>query len=195
MKLYLQDDEIIFDYSDVDFKNKDNKTYQQYFDFTHKLHSELEFTLRKQVKRLVYDKLSWFTEYDNLLSKISAIADCCYAAQYCSLIEISDDIKPYLDQLREQCEEMKEAKLLKEQRERAEAEAKALWKDRCRNGCLKCKNCRKWEDDFVCAATGAWLEEKLYTGYIGITHVSNMPVPFPTDNCPLNINNLKEEAV
>lgn len=197
MKLYLQDDEIIFDYSDVDFKENtlNNKGYAMYREFMMNCNCEWEYTLRKQVRRMVCKKQDWLTEYGNIARIRNAVASCYYTAQRLYLIEISDDIKQYLDKLQEQCDELREAERIREQRERAEAEAKALWKAKCEHGCGRCPNLRRCDDDFKCMATEEYLNEKNVRGYVGNTYLLFNWVPFPTDNCPFNINKIKEEAV
>lgn len=66
------------------------------------------------------------------------------------------------------------------------------WQRLCKNGCGTCKSLRRWNDDHFCAASGDLLEEKNRPGIVnGLYHIVNFE-PFPSENCPFNINKTRE---
>lgn len=74
-----------------------------------------------------------------------------------------------------------------------EIKKKVLWERLSKSGCGSCPNLKYHIDSPICAKTGDELEEKNQPKYIGNTlHLFNL-VPFPSVNCPLNINKKQGE--
>ena len=65
------------------------------------------------------------------------------------------------------------------------------WQKLCKDGCGSCKNLRRWNDDYFCAASSDLLEEKNCPAIVnGIYHVVNFAA-FPSESCPFNIDKTK----
>ena len=62
------------------------------------------------------------------------------------------------------------------------------WERLCKSGCGKCQNLAYDIDLPICKQTGLILEEKNVGKYIGgVLHLFNLE-PFPSEECPFNIN-------
>lgn len=62
------------------------------------------------------------------------------------------------------------------------------WERLCKSGCGKCRNLAYDIDLPICKQTGLILEEKNVGKYIGgVLHLFNLE-PFPSEECPFNIN-------
>ena len=99
-------------------------------------------------------------------------------------VEIDDRVEQFLCQLQTLSKEL-------EVRNRAlqeEQELRDKWARLCANGCGKCQNLVYDIDLPICKPTGEILEEKNVQKYIGgVLHLFNLE-PFPSENCPFNIN-------
>lgn len=182
MKLYIQDEELLFDYSDVDTQAQLNKATAEYQAFLRESECRWEGTLKHAVKRLSFRSRDEYSALENAYEHRRLVGNAYCAALRLSLIEISESVKPFLQQLEEKCAELKQI----EEAKRAERERMERWKKVCKYGCDRCANKRRWEDDYICAASGDVLPEKNMPGNLGATYMLFNFVPFPTENCPFN---------
>ena len=189
MKLYIKDDEVLFDYSDVDTQAKLDKGAIVYRHFIRESGCEWESTLRPKLKRMVFEHCSSNEPYIDASRRSLLAHRAYYTAVWLSIIEISDDFKPFLDRLDARCEEFQREMIAKEK----ERERKRHWQWVCNHGCGQCSNLRRWNDDYVCMASRDFLPEKNVPGNAYGQHLLFNYVPFPTENCPLNTD--KKERV
>jgi hypothetical protein len=188
MKLYTQDGEVLFDYSDVDTKACNDSKSFQYTQFLRDTECGWEPTLKPKVKRMVCEHMPWATPYGNSRKLRKLAGNCYYRALYLSEIEISDDFKPFLDKLEETCVELQKVEREKEQAREAEMK----WKNVCKFGCGGCEHNKRWNDDRICEATGDILPERTVPKNRGKTFYPFNLEAFPTDKCPFNVNKDKE---
>lgn len=182
MKLYIQDEDVLFDYSDVDVNAQLNKATMEYDAFLRKSECKWERTLKPAVKRLSFRPREEYSAFENVYEHKRLVGNAYYAARWMSYIQISEDFKLFLEQLEKTCTELKEI----EEAKRAEQERLALWKRVCKYGCGGCANKQRWEDDFICAASGDVLPEKNEPCDVGKMHMLFNYISFPTENCPFN---------
>ncbi len=179
MKLYLEDGEVYFDYSEVDMKAALDNGTTQARRFLLETECGWDKTLRPQVVRMTHDYQEWQSEYGNACRQRYLVGNCYYTALNKSLVEVSDEIKSYMDELDEECARLKEIEWKKtEERERAEK-----WKSICKKGCKDCEHCVRRGDDFICRDSGVDLETKNVPRFKnGVYQLFNYE-PFPTGGC------------
>lgn len=190
MKLYIEDGEIYLDYSDVDFEDRMAGDHDYRY-FTHEYTScGWERTLKPRVKHACIREKTYRGELgDMMLSKFYA-NEIYHSSSYFNSIEIvnESEFKALISKLEEECERL----ALIEQEKKRKEEAEKHWNSLRKNGCGSCKNKRRDGDDFVCAASGDYLPEENCPGNrCGVYMLFNYQ-PFPTDNCPFNINKTEE---
>lgn len=99
-------------------------------------------------------------------------------------VEAEESVEVYNSELQALAREI-------EARERALKEEQALqekWLRLCKNGCGRCRNLAYDVDLPICKRTGEILKEKNAERYVGgVLHLFN-PEPFPSEDCPFNIN-------
>lgn len=184
MKLYVEEGELLLDYSDVNFGERLDKVQNEYYDFLRSCSCRWERTLKPKIKRIAFQRNDRDELYD--LSELRSLTgNAYYAARRLKFIDISDTVKRFMDELDERIHvltEQLEAKRLEEKR-------KKRWKDVCKFGCGGCGNLRRCEDDYICGASGELLPERNIPGNVGAVYRIFNYVPFPTDSCPLNVEN------
>ncbi len=188
MKLYIEDGEVLFDYSDVDFEAR-GLDETEYIRFKRETRCEWTKTLRERVVRMKYTTSPLYSDYDKAYERKELVSNCYYTALRHDYIEISKDFKAYMQELDERYEALRGIEIEKENLRKAEEQ----WQLLCEHGCGRCKNKQRWGDDFMCAATSDFLPEVNVPKNIGKVHYLFNYEAFPTDNCPFNIKKIKEE--
>ena len=185
MKLYAESGTVYFDYTDVDLKAEEKKTYD-YRRFMRETSCWNE-TGTPQLACLDYKPWSWASEYDNV-TDLSWLLCICDGRALCNNIPVDDSFKAFRKATEKRCEELCSVEVAKE--ERREAEAK--WQSLCKYGCGRCKHRKRCGDDYFCKASGDMLPEKNVPGPNGRVFQLFNYTAFPTENCPFNINKNKE---
>lgn len=181
MKLTIINEALMFDYSAIDIKAKDQKTYS-FRAFCAETAGIWQKAERKLLKAQfdVNQYKNNPTAYDIAHDKLMFYTTVYTRARQTEEIEISDNVKQYIDRLGEECRALKEAEIA----EKREREAQKRWESLCENGCGRCSNKVRWNDDFKCKASGDYLPEKNIPKYMyGIYMLFNYEA-FPTENCP-----------
>lgn len=105
-----------------------------------------------------------------------------YAKKYG--VEADEAVEAFNRELQVKADEIKARRL-------AESEYKKQceqWEQLCKSGCSRCQNLAYDIDLPICKQTGQILEEKNVRKYIGgVLHLFNLE-PFPSEECPFNIN-------
>lgn len=193
MKLYIENGEVLFDFRDVDTKAALDKKASIYRDFLRGTVCSWEYTDKFKVMRMAYEPTNWLSEYGNLKRFESFLKSCFYNAKFLELIEISPAFEELLKTTEVRIKELYDIEVAKEKAKEEELKKIAEWEYLCKNGCGNCKNCYRWNDDHLCKITGNILPEKNVPGIQGKLYLLFNYKPFPTDNCPFNINNQQGE--
>lgn len=194
MKLYEEDGYIYLDYTDVDPALQLNAAAMEYRDFMsecrHELGVEWDRTLKPKVKQINmhYDRIRGdCTATGTLrwrLSRMQAFAK--YGRWY---LDIDESFKEFKRKVDERFVELWEAENVRA----AERKRGEEWKRLQKLGCGRCSECRcVGDDDYECGATGENLEIRNVPEYRGKVYQLFNYVPFPSENCPYNINKTKE---
>ena len=186
MKLYIENGEVLFDFSDVDTKAKLDVKVSAYKKFLRDTSYKWDFTKKWNVMRMVYEPYSFDTKYSNERHFESEVRNCVYVAKTLDYIEVSPTVEELLQKTAVRCKELYEAELAKEK----ERERQTKWESLCKNGCQYCNSLRRCGDDYICTQSKNLLPEKTVTEILyGQYRLFNKP--FPTDNCPYNVNKPK----
>lgn len=185
MKLYAENGQVYFDYTDVDTKAEAKRTYD-YRRFMRETSCWNE-TDTPQIVSLAYKPYSWSTPYGNIQQFKSLLSFCEVHAKYNS-VEIEESFKELLKSTEKQCKELRAIEEKKEEQLKAEAK----WQNLCKYGCDRCEHKRRCGDDYFCNASGDMLPEKNVPGPGGRVFQLFNYTAFPTENCPYNINKNKE---
>ncbi len=189
MKLYIQDEDVLLDYSDVNFEDVKDQARSDYYAFIRSCSCGWEPTLKPKVKRFAYGPSAALTPYGNLAQKRMLLGNCYVTAIYFNTIEVTCEVKKLLDKIEEQCHKLRDEEIAKENARKAAEE----WKEKCKYGCGNCAYKRRWGDDKICTASGDILSEHTVPkSYVGMFYPCNLEA-FPTENCPFNVN--KEQEV
>ena len=188
MKLYVQDGEIFFDYTDVDINARLNDAESQSRHFLYETNCGWVETKRKQLVKMYFEPYSWATEYGNARSYENLLKNCYYTAKKFPLIEIAPEVSELLVSAAKHCYELHKIEEVKEQQRRANEK----WQELCKYGCSNCHNKVRKGDDYFCGATGELLPEKNQPKDFGRVHYPFNNEAFPTENCPYNLNKNKE---
>lgn len=101
-------------------------------------------------------------------------------------VEVSEEVKERLSQLKQRAEEAEEKRYLEEERERQ----RRHWEELKANGCGRCEYCRAtgYEDEYICEAANCELETKNRPYYDYRRHIQYVFAlsPMPSENCPYN---------
>ncbi len=110
-----------------------------------------------------------------------------YALRYG--VSADSAVTEYFERLSEEVNEIKARRKQAEERELAYRN----WERLCKNGCGKCRYLTYFIDEPKCKKTGATLAERNVQDYDenGVLRLFNFK-PFPSDECPFNIKNNKE---
>ncbi len=192
MKLYVRNGEVYFDYSEISMSTRvDSPDYLKALQadrFIRETVCGWDYTETEQVIKMSFTPYEWTTEYDNARRFESLLKDCFYKAKAYSLIEIAQEVEELLVQTAKHCRELYEAEVEKEQA----AKRKAEWERKCTYGCGSCEQKIRIGDDKACVATGDILPEKNVPKSYGKTAYLFNNEAFPTENCPYNVNKMKE---
>ena len=184
MKLYLENGELMFDYSDVDVNANMDKMASRYRQFLRESPCEWE-PAGQSLMRWKYEPYgAWASEYGEAKHYEHILSGCYYLAKRLEFVEVSKEVEELMQKTAVRCKELYEAEVAKEQ----ERERTAKWDELCKNGCTGCKNLCRCNDDYFCTASGDLLPEENKPGIVrGEHHLFNY-VAFPTENCAFNIN-------
>lgn len=189
MKLFVEDNELLFDYSDADLNGGLDPSRINYERFLLATETVWDKTLKPKVKKYTYIYRAWQSEYGNARSLLSNIEKFCSLAKW-NNIEIDDSVNLYINDLKEKCDRLRKIEEAKEEaRKRIEK-----WKDVCKDGCTFCSNLSRWGDDYMCKESGDTLPEQPAPKYYGDIYYFCNTAPFPTENCPFNVNKIKGEC-
>lgn len=182
MKVYVENGEVYFDYQGVDTQSGRDIRGSKARRFLLDTRCSWEKTSVPQVLKMEYKPYSFTTEYDQV-KQFESYLKSCLAEAHVNDIELSEDFKELCVATARRCKELYEIEVTKEQARKAKSE----WQRLCENGCSGCPNKARWNDDFVCKASGDTLEEKNIPGSVYGQHVLFNYVPFPSDKCPYKV--------
>lgn len=203
MKLYInEDNEILLEYSDVDFeavnkkltdKDFNRESYdrcREYYDFIKSSPCSWGTTLRPKLKQMLYQPSGYDTQYAQTYGILRCLERLNYFVRNFNYIELGAGFTEYIEEIRQRTEKLYQIERAKE----AERERQQQWNRVCKNGCGQCLNKCRDGDDYFCRASGDLLPKKNVPQYAGRVYQLFNFIPFPTDNCPLNIDK-KEQIV
>lgn len=188
MKLYTENKELYFDYSEVNMSAPLDRAESQCRHYLMETNCEWLETNKPQIVKMEFTPSEWRTEYGNARHYESLLKDCFYKAKAFPLIEITPEVEELLIKTAKRSQELYEAEVKKEQ----EFKRKAEWERKCENGCGSCPNKKRCGDDYFCAVSGDILPEKSTPQSYGkIVYLFNNEA-FPTENCTYNVNKMQE---
>lgn len=185
MKLYAENGQVYFDYTDIDTKAETQKTYG-YRRFMRETNCWNE-TETPQIVRMAYNPYGWGTPYGKACELKSLLGFCKVQAQ-CNDVEIDSSFTELCEATEKRCNELRAIEEEKEEQLKAEAK----WQNLCKYGCDRCEHKRRSGDDYFCNASGDMLPEKNVPGPSGKVFQLFNYTAFPSENCPYNINKNKE---
>lgn len=202
MKLYInEENEVLLNYSDVDFKAGTKKFTEEDFDreqydicrnyeeFIRESNCEWISTLKPKVKQMKTNVYEWDSPYGKTYKLLRELEQLYNMARQSDYIEIGAGFKKYIEEIRQRTE-----KLYRIEREKeAERKRQETWMQVCKSGCGICVNKCRSGDDYICRATGELLSEKNMPANAGRVYKLFNFTPFPTENCPLNVEKQKEQ--
>lgn len=189
MKLYIENGEVIFDFSDV--KDAEDEKDSVRKKFLRDTSCNWIYTNKWNVMRMDYEPQSWVTEYGNERQLEHFLSSCIYEAKNLGYIEVSPTVEKLLQKTAVRCKELYDAELAKEK----ERERHAEWELLCKSGCSGCKNLCRCGDDYFCVSSKEMLPKKNVPGVSRGRYVLFDYKPFPTDSCPFNVNQSNSKGV
>lgn len=187
MKIYADNGEVFFDFTDVDTKAPMDLKTMSYRKFLTETSCRWQYTKKWNVMRMEYEPYTWATQYGNEKRFESLVKSCLYTAKRLDSIEVSPTVEELLERTAKRCKTFYDAEVAKEK----EREREEKWEGLCKNGCGRCEKLRRDGDDFICADNNEMLPEKNVPGYVGKAYRLFDYRAFPTDNCPYNTNKTK----
>lgn len=109
-------------------------------------------------------------------------------------VEVSEEVRERLSQLKQRAEEAEEKRYLEEERRKKQRH----WEELKKNGCGRCEHCRAtgFEDEYICEAANCELEVENRSVYDYKRQINYLFVltPMPTKECPYNTERRVENA-
>lgn len=201
MKVYVdEDNDVFFDFQDVNFEagqakftdkkfNRESwEKVKEYRDFLRECRCVWGRTFKPQVKRLYYQADKWDGLYSQAYGFLKVIEHIAATIHNLNYIELGVGFKEFVEEIRQRVEKLYQIERAKE----LENQRKQRWKSACKNGCGSCQNKCRSNDDYYCRATGEQLPEKNVPRIFNGAYWLFNYIPFPTENCPFNIEKDKE---
>lgn len=118
MKLYIENGELMFDYSDVDVNANLDKKTSRYRQFLRDTPCSWQ-SAGAQVKRMAYEPYgAEVTEYGEARHYEHVLSSCYYLAKRTEFIEVFKDVEELIAKTVLRCKQLYEAEVAKEQRTR-----------------------------------------------------------------------------